>query len=280
MTIQCPNCQENLELPSGITEGQHVRCPCCNAKFSFTIRTTNNEELTSLLPNSSFSVGQDRDRFVWRRWWARIVDLLPLSLILSTWFFAEQSESCGQGQASVVLLVMLLVVYPVSAIGIEVLMYQLFGNSFGKWVMGLTVRRSDGEKLTIREYAKREMLVLIGGCGCYIPFVDWLCWLLGFYKERKGALSWYDKKLNTVVLATRRSGNIMRLFGAIISLLYIVTVAQYLYYPFTRNNKQEVAPDPLSIDELLHRARLGDKNARTSLKAIGFTDDFIQNGWR
>ena len=40
MNIQCPNCGENLETPCEIGEGQHVLCPCCNAKFEYRAKQT------------------------------------------------------------------------------------------------------------------------------------------------------------------------------------------------------------------------------------------------
>ena len=33
MNVKCPSCGEELELPAGVTKGQHVRCPYCNVKF-------------------------------------------------------------------------------------------------------------------------------------------------------------------------------------------------------------------------------------------------------
>lgn len=38
MKINCPKCSKSMELPFVPAEGQHIRCPFCNEKFSFSIK--------------------------------------------------------------------------------------------------------------------------------------------------------------------------------------------------------------------------------------------------
>jgi transposase-like protein len=39
MTIRCPLCEEVIESEVKLADGQHVRCPFCEKKFSFFYNT-------------------------------------------------------------------------------------------------------------------------------------------------------------------------------------------------------------------------------------------------
>lgn len=71
-----------------------------------------------------------------------------------------------------------------------------FGQTVGKYVMGLTVVKSDGTKIGDREAILRNIPKYVGN----FIFIDALLMLVFFYKEKQRA---FDKVAGTIVVHTR-----------------------------------------------------------------------------
>lgn len=74
------------------------------------------------------------------------------------------------------------------AVPVQALCLSLWGTTPGKWVMALSVRSVDGNRLTFREAFRREWAVLQDGLGFTIPI--WTLWKM--YKSYQRYRQWPD----------------------------------------------------------------------------------------
>jgi sarcosine oxidase delta subunit len=62
MTIRCPLCEEVIESEVKLADGQHVRCPFCEKKFSF-FYNTSEEKSDDVMPVIIAS-GEEFERYL------------------------------------------------------------------------------------------------------------------------------------------------------------------------------------------------------------------------
>ena len=66
-----------------------------------------------------------------------------------------------------------------------------FGTTAGKWCMGITVTRPDGERLSYSEALNRTALVWFYGAGLGLPLVELVCSYLSYRRYTRGEeLAW------------------------------------------------------------------------------------------
>lgn len=124
----------------------------------------------------------------WRRFFARSIDTalcgLPVSfllyVVLRTVVEDSTLTSFLTGLAGWVVMLLL-----------EPLLLARFGTTPGKRIMGITLTRPDGEKLSYREGLERTALVFVYGEAMTIPLVQLLLNFLSYRKYTKGeVLAW------------------------------------------------------------------------------------------
>lgn len=252
IAVCCPYCKTEIEIVLGASDENLFTCPNCCKDFIYSCgetaprRKSSDRGITSgaledapLLSLASFPRGRERSIFMWRRWWARIIDILPLMYI--TWGLVFGGMLMGLHPLSAIILsIVLLIVF---AVCLETLSFHMFKNTFGNWVMGLAVRHSNGECPTTKEYFRREMAVVVFGCGCYFPIICLILWFYNYQKNSIGKLAFYDRKMDTAVFALRRNGNFTRYAGWMISVLYFILIIspQAWIYSECSNAKKAVA---------------------------------------
>ena len=118
----------------------------------------------------------------WRRYWARCLDLMLMTLVCQVvqfqalhWYAPPILPEDGlQAVVSVVLGSLLLVL-------VEPILLCTWGYTPGKWLLGLQVRQPDGRKPTWDQATQRTLLVLWRGQGLHIPLYElwrtWLCYV-------------------------------------------------------------------------------------------------------
>lgn len=118
----------------------------------------------------------------WRRFWARYLDLMLMTLVwqvlqfqvlhwyMPTLWFRDQLQTAVSVGLSWVLLLL-----------VEPILLCTWGYTPGKWLLGLRVRRLDGRKLAWDQAVERLFLVLWRGQGLCIPLYEawrtWLCYV-------------------------------------------------------------------------------------------------------
>lgn len=125
----------------------------------------------------------------WRRYFARAIDLTLVGLMVSFVQFVllhhnlvniSKGENVLCGLVGWGLLVL-----------IEPLLLSRFGKTAGKWCMGITVTRPDGERLSYGEALERTAAVWLYGAGLGISIVELVCNYRSYRRYMNGEeLAW------------------------------------------------------------------------------------------
>lgn len=162
----------------------------------------------------------------WRRLFARLIDLwlfvpatvfvvaLALALVSSEWGIWIQDPTNSA--------LFVLFVVPLAFLT-EAIIVSIFGNSIGKAILGLQVRRTTGEALEFWPYAKRNLSVWAYGLGLCIPIFSVFTLISQARWLKHDGATGYDigrYRVSAVELTALRSivagSAILSLFGAIV----------------------------------------------------------------
>ena len=127
----------------------------------------------------------------WRRYFARGIDLalvgLPVSFVQYV-LLHRNYTTVSRWEDIVCALIgwgLLLLLEP--------LLLARFGTTAGKWCMGITVTRPDGERLSYSEALNRTALVWFYGAGLGLPLVELVCSYLSYRRYTRGEeLAWEE----------------------------------------------------------------------------------------
>ena len=127
----------------------------------------------------------------WRRYFARGIDLslvgLPVSFVQYV-LLHRNYTTVSRWEDIVCALIgwgLLLLLEP--------LLLARFGTTAGKWCMGITVTRPDGERLSYSEALNRTALVWFYGAGLGLPLVELVCSYLSYRRYMRGEeLAWEE----------------------------------------------------------------------------------------
>ena len=161
----------------------------------------------------------------WRRYFARGIDLslvrLPVSFVQYVLLHSNYTP-VSRWEAIVCALIgwgLLLLLEP--------LLLSRFGTTAGKWCMGITVTRPDGEKLSYNEALNRTALVWFYGAGLGLPLVELVCSYLSYRRyTRGGELTWEEGSVER--FDGRGTGRMVLLYAASWALCVALSVAMLL----------------------------------------------------
>jgi len=161
----------------------------------------------------------------WRRYFARAIDLTIVGLMVSFVQFVllhhnlvniSKGENVLCGLAGWGLLVL-----------IEPLLLARFGTTAGKWCMGITVTRPDGERLSYGEALERTAAVWLYGAGLGISIVELVCNYRSYRRYMNGEeLAWESGRIER--FDERGTGRMVLLYAAITALSLALTLAMGL----------------------------------------------------
>ena len=110
---------------------------------------------------------------------------------------------------------------------IEPLLLARFGTTVGKWCMGITVTRPDGERLSYSEALNRTALVWFYGAGLGLPLVELVCSYLSYRRYTRGEeLAWEEGSVER--FDERGMGRMVLLYAASTALSLALTLAMAL----------------------------------------------------
>lgn len=160
-----------------------------------------------------------------RRYLARAIDLTIVGLMVSFVQFVllhhnlvniSKGENVLCGLAGWGLLVL-----------IEPLLLARFGTTAGKWCMGITVKRPDGERLSYGEALERTAAVWLYGAGLGISIVELVCNYRSYRRYMNGEeLAWEEGSVER--FDGRGTGKMVLLYAAITALSLALTLAMGL----------------------------------------------------
>ena len=161
----------------------------------------------------------------WRRYFARAIDLTLVGLMVSFVQFVllhhnlvniSKGENVLCGLAGWGLLVL-----------IEPLLLARFGTTAGKWCMGITVTRPDGERLSYGEALERTAAVWLYGAGLGISIVELVCNYRSYRRYMNGEeLAWESGSIER--FDERGTGRMVLLYAASTALSLALTLAMGL----------------------------------------------------
>lgn len=134
----------------------------------------------------------------WVRYWARAIDLMIWGLLtretikffsLSTYNFLT---SIAYGY------IFSIIVFITWVIG-EGYVLSRFGYTFGKWLLNVHIRNSDGKKLDFGLSIKRVIYVWFLGEGLSIPYLAIVTNLISYLGLKSNGITKWDSKLNVEV---------------------------------------------------------------------------------
>ena len=110
---------------------------------------------------------------------------------------------------------------------IEPLLLARFGTTAGKWCMGITVTRPDGERLSYGEALERTAAVWLYGAGLGISIVELVCNYRSYRRYMNGEeLAWESGSIER--FDERGTGRMVLLYAAITALSLALTLAMGL----------------------------------------------------
>ena len=161
----------------------------------------------------------------WRRYFARAIDLTLVGLMVSFVQFVllhRNYTTVSRWEDVVCALIgwgLLLLLEP--------LLLARFGTTAGKWCMGITVTRPDGERLSYSEALNRTALVWFYGAGLGLPLVELVCSYLSYRRYTRGEeLAWEEGSVER--FDGRGTGKMVLLFMVCWAVRGTLTVAMAL----------------------------------------------------
>ena len=185
--------------------------------------------LKSLAPDAAAGQRDIAEPHPWRRNFARGIDLVLTGLLVSfvqyvllhhNFTNVSRWEDIVCNMIGWGLLILL-----------EPLLLSRFGTTAGKWCMGITVTRTDGERLSYREALERTALVWTYGAGLSLPFIGLICGILSYRRYTRGEdLAWEGGSIER--FDERGTGKMALLFAAgyalSVALTFVMTTAAAL----------------------------------------------------
>lgn len=130
----------------------------------------------------------------WRRWFARLTDLLLFSLVFGGVLGMVSPTSAIWESDFVIGLLMALAWIP-----IEALLISSFGATPGKALLGISVSKKDGNPLDLGGSFSRAIKVWFFGLGVAIPIVTLFTMAAAFRSLKKEGMTRWDKEGGTEV---------------------------------------------------------------------------------
>ena len=117
------------------------------------------------------------------------------------------------------------VMYIVFCFSVDSLFMAIIGTTFGKWTLGIKVKRVNGQKIGLRTAFKRNVYIIIMCFGGFIPIVsNFLAANSYFYYKAMGQASW---DIGAKTRVTRSTPSFTGLLG-----LGVIAGIVYFYYPY------------------------------------------------
>lgn len=161
----------------------------------------------------------------WRRYFARAIDLTLVGLMVSFVQYVllhRNYTTVSRWEDIICALIgwgLLLLLEP--------LLLARFGTTAGKWCMGITVTRPDGERLSYSEALNRTALVWFYGAGLGISIVELVCNYRSYRRYTRGEeLAWESGSIER--FDERSIGKSVLLYAASTALSLALTLAMGL----------------------------------------------------
>lgn len=222
--LSCPDCGQD-EFHVVQTSAPAPRRPSYSTLNPFPAPSPSSADRSSRpMPDE---VGDNMRVSPWARWAARTIDFnvsalvgaLALGIFLAILGF--DFENANE------ILLEYLIAYP-AGLALDALCYHLFGQTLGKYLFALRVRRQNGMRLSFGAYLKRNFWVFVKGLGLSIPLVCIITQVVQYNRVNAGKSASYDEGMDLEIVRVRHS-SVRTFFGiAVVVLVYLLTIVAYM----------------------------------------------------
>ena len=138
----------------------------------------------------------------WRRWAARLLDAVCYYVIVLV-ATNKVDEYFGIGLIENIDDTVLAVAALPFLLFFEVIIYELFGATLGKWLFSLRVCDSNGLGVSSKIYFKRLLRLWVSGLGLWLPVVSFITSVFQYHRLSSRGQTSYDKALGLSVVNDR-----------------------------------------------------------------------------
>jgi uncharacterized RDD family membrane protein YckC len=196
----------------------------------------------------------------WRRFWARLLDLLLGSVVIGLIVGALRPSWEAEHGALLNLLAI------PGALLIDSLVYTAFGTTPAKAIAGIgVINESSGDRLPFRVYFKRNFEVYLFGLGLGLPIISLITLIVSYRKVARGELSSWDLYAESKVNARSRS----RVRTWIVAAIYLTLLAAVMLLEvYDRDNAARRASETREI-EMRNRSEQQLQNTARAINKDG-----------
>ncbi|CAB1274528.1 RDD family protein [Candidatus Nitrosacidococcus tergens] len=154
--MNCPKCNTLINNKQSL-------CLNCGTLYDTQAQKKEEVKLHSLVTEAGWS----QKHYPWRRYFARNIDLIFISILLGYFFKDFKLDSYNSEDISLILFytligtLLLLIMY-------EALFLNKVGTTPGKWLFGIKTHYSSGKNISFLAGVKCSLLANIMGSGLYI----------------------------------------------------------------------------------------------------------------
>jgi uncharacterized RDD family membrane protein YckC len=198
----------------------------------------------------------------WRRMWARSLDFLVYQTIVVLFFllfpaliFSNSSTLHTETVDSISIYLIFWLASVVVWCFAEAISFELFGNTLGKFILGLSLSKKSNKPSTFEDSLIRAFNVLVSGHGLLIPFVSIITMIISKLRlEDKGETSWDEElgfKINIQPISATRYALYIFIF-LIVATIHMISVKslENIKNPSRPYTSQTDDSTTHSIDEL------------------------------
>ncbi len=175
-----------------------------------------------------------RGALAWERWLAKMIDLrVGVFLVSLAWIHSGHpypSDSEGTKAMTLVLL-------PVWLFLEALILYPMFGTTFGKAMFGIRVNNSLGKKLNVGEALIRNVRIWWRGLGTGFPLVSLFTMAHAHKVFKSSGITTWDRDAGHVVQHKNISS--LRLILGILVLVFVTYIPFAYEQMVDRNNKEQ-----------------------------------------
>jgi len=250
-----------VDLPHDSEEGQTHPTTIRNKVYSRNSNAVNNE------PHSFHAAG------AWSRFFARWIDYILYGALFNI-IIEFISPDIAQSFALLDPIYIVFISWPsLSLFGLlmEVPIMAAFGNTIGKWIFGITVRRADGSELAVKEIVRRNMSLWLHGLCLGIPIANLFCLVASYRKVKAGYQCRWDETGRYEVWQ-KPIGTLRKSVGILIPIFPLILV-------FLSGAISSLGTD---INDIFQEASYELDQASTRIWTNPLTENTarLHNGWR
>lgn len=169
----------------------------------------------------------------WRRYFARMLDVSLYGILIT---FINYMILRSVPDKSISSRMIGLIVTNGLMIFIEPLLLTSLGSTFGKWVFGLKLRSSTGQKLTYKEGLVRTFSVFFKGMGLGIPFYNIYTFITSFNTCNDARELPWDDGCSYQLKDEDGYRIVLYIASSILSMVVTIMIITYSLVPVNRGN--------------------------------------------